>query len=111
MQVPFVDLKAQYRSIKSSIDSAIAEVVSKTAFIGGEHVKAFEKNFAELYGVKHVISCANGTDSLYIIMKMLGIGQGDEVITAANSWISSSETISQAGARPVFRKLLHTHHL
>lgn len=102
MQVPFVDLKAQYQSIKSSIDSAIAEVVSKTAFIGGEHVKAFEKNFAELYGVKHVISCANGTDSLYIIMKMLGIGQGDEVITAANSWISSSETISQTGARPVF---------
>lgn len=102
MQVPFVDLKAQYQSIKKSIDSAIAEVVSKTAFIGGEYVKAFEKSFAELYGAKHVISCANGTDSLYIIMKMLGIGEGDEVITAANSWISSSETISQAAARPVF---------
>ncbi len=102
MQVPFVDLKAQYQGIKNSIDSTIAEVVSKTAFIGGEYVKAFEKNFAELYGAKHVISCANGTDSLYIIMKMLGIGEGDEVITAANSWISSSETISQAGARPVF---------
>src|SRR6185295_9685748 len=58
--------------------------------------------FAALYGVKHVISCANGTDSLYIVMKMLGIGKGDEVITAANSWISSSETISQTGAKPVF---------
>ncbi len=52
--------------------------------------------------MKHVISCANGTDSLYILMKMLGIGEGDEVITAANSWISSSETISQTGAKPVF---------
>lgn len=60
------------------------------------------KKFAESYGVKHCISCANGTDSLYIIMKMLGITAGNEVITAANSWISSSETISQTGATPVF---------
>jgi dTDP-4-amino-4,6-dideoxygalactose transaminase len=52
--------------------------------------------------VKHVVSCANGTDSLYILMKMLGVGPGDEVITAANSWISSSETITQTGAKPVF---------
>jgi dTDP-4-amino-4,6-dideoxygalactose transaminase len=102
MNIPFVDLKSQYQSIKAEIDSAINNVLSKTAFIGGEYVKEFEKNFAELYGVKHVISCANGTDSLYIIMKMLGIGKGDEVITVANSWISSSETISQTGATPVF---------
>ncbi|HEY9177367.1 MAG TPA: DegT/DnrJ/EryC1/StrS family aminotransferase [Flavipsychrobacter sp.] len=102
MRVPFVDLKAQYQGIKEDIDNAISNVISQTAFIGGENVKKFEKQFAELYGVKHVISCGNGTDSLYIIMKMLGIGPGDEVITAANSWISSSETISQTGARPVF---------
>lgn len=102
MHIPFVDLKSQYLSIKQDIDSAINDVLSKTAFIGGEYVKEFEKQFADLYGVKHVISCANGTDSLYIIMKMLGIGPGDEVITAANSWISSSETISQTGAKPVF---------
>lgn len=102
MQIPFVDLKAQYKSIQQSIDTAISSVIADTAFIGGKYVKQFEKDFAELYGVKHVISCANGTDSLYILMKMLGIGKGDEVITAANSWISSSETITQAGARPVF---------
>ena len=93
MRVPFVDLKAQYQSIKKEIDGAIAAVISETAFIGGPFVKAFEKDFAAVYGVKHVITCANGTDSLYILMKMLGIGEGDEVITAANSWISSSETI------------------
>ena len=102
MTIPFVDLKAQYLSIKADIDRAIAGVIGETAFIGGSYVKQFETAFASLYGVKHVIPCANGTDSLYILMKMLGIGPGDEVITVANSWISSSETISQAGAIPVF---------
>ncbi len=102
MKIPFVDLKAQYFGIKEEIDSAIASVISETAFIGGLPVSQFEQAFSEAYGVKHCISVANGTDSLYIIMKMMGFGQGDEVITVANSWISSSETISQVGARPVF---------
>ena len=102
MKVPFVDLSAQYQSIKVEIDQAIASVISDASFIGGKYVKNFEEEFAKAYGVKHVISCGNGTDSLYIIMKMLCIGEGDEVITVANSWISSSETITQTGARPVF---------
>lgn len=100
--IPFVDLKAQYLSIKEEIDDSIKHVLTETAFIGGKYVKAFEQAFAETYGVGHVVSCANGTDSLYILMKMLGIGAGDEVITVANSWISSSETITQTGAKPVF---------
>jgi len=102
MKVPFVDLKAQYLSIKEDIDTAIFNVIEETAFIGGKYVQNFEKEFAEKYQVKHCISVANGTDSLYIIMKMLGIGVGDEIITVVNSWISSSETISQTGAKPVF---------
>jgi dTDP-4-amino-4,6-dideoxygalactose transaminase len=102
MNVPFVDLKAQYKSIKNDIDLAIANVIAESAFIGGKYVREFEEKFASLYGVNNVVSCANGTDSLYIIMKMLDIGIGDEVITVANSWISSSETISQTGARCVF---------
>ena len=73
MHIPFVDLKAQYLSIKSEIDQAITDVLSETAFIGGKYVKKFESKFAELYGVKHVVSCANGTDSLFIIMKMLKV--------------------------------------
>jgi dTDP-4-amino-4,6-dideoxygalactose transaminase len=89
MKVPFVDLKAQYFSIQENIDLAIREIISNTAFIGGKPVSDFEESFAALYGVDHCISVGNGTDSLYIIMKMLGIGQGDEVITVANSWISS----------------------
>ncbi len=102
MQIPFVDLKGQYKSIQPAIDHAISSVIIETAFIGGKYVKTFEREMAELYGVKHVIACGNGTDSLYILMKMMGIGSGDEVITVANSWISSSETITQAGARVVF---------
>jgi dTDP-4-amino-4,6-dideoxygalactose transaminase len=102
MKIPFVDLKAQYASIKPDIDEAIASVIDQTAFIGGSYVSGFEADFAKAYGVKQVVGCGNGTDSLYILMKMMGIGAGDEVITAANSWISSSETITQTGARPVF---------
>jgi dTDP-4-amino-4,6-dideoxygalactose transaminase len=102
LKVPFVDLKAQYLTIQDEIDSSIRYVIDNTAFIGGKPVNEFEIAFANLYGIRHCISVANGTDSLYIIMKMLGIGTGDEVITVANSWISSSETISQTGAKPVF---------
>ncbi|MGB8953592.1 MAG: DegT/DnrJ/EryC1/StrS family aminotransferase [Candidatus Aminicenantales bacterium] len=102
MNVPFVDLKAQYKSLKSEIDTAIQSVIDNTAFIGGKSVKAFEQAYAKKFGVKHCVSCANGTDAIYIALKALGIGPGDEVITVANTWISTSETITQAGAKPVF---------
>jgi dTDP-4-amino-4,6-dideoxygalactose transaminase len=102
MNIPFVDLKAQYQSIKKEIDEAIQNVINDTAFIKGKYVQKFEEEYAEVYGVKHVVSCANGTDAIYITLKAMGIGPGDEVITTALSWISTSETISQAGAKVVF---------
>lgn len=102
MSIPFVDLKAQYKSIKKEIDSAIENVISETAFIKGKYVQQFENDYKQAYGVNHVISCANGTDAIYITLKALGIGAGDEVITVANTWISTAETISQAGAKAVF---------
>ena len=102
MNIPFVDLKAQYQSIKEEIDEAIQSVIENTAFIKGKYVQQFEEDYAEAYGVKHVVSCGNGTDAIYITLKSLGIGQGDEVITVANTWISTSETITQTGAKPVF---------
>jgi dTDP-4-amino-4,6-dideoxygalactose transaminase len=102
MQVPFADLRSQYHSLKKEIDAAIFSVIEDGEFIKGKYVAVFEKEFAEAYGVKHCIGVANGTDAIYIVLKMLGIGEGDEVITVANSWISTSETITQAGARPVF---------
>lgn len=100
--IPFVDLKAQYQALKPAIDTAIQTVIDEGAFIRGRFVSAFESEYANAYGVKHCISTANGTDALYIIMKMLGIGPGDEVITTANSWIASSETVTQTGARVTF---------
>jgi dTDP-4-amino-4,6-dideoxygalactose transaminase len=102
MHVPLVDLKAQYVAHKSEIDGAIANVIRDTAFIRGKYVTEFEEAYTRKYGVKHCISVANGTDAIYITLKMLGIGPGNEVITTANSWIGSSETITQTEARPVF---------
>ncbi|MFO0322848.1 MAG: DegT/DnrJ/EryC1/StrS family aminotransferase [Bacteroidota bacterium] len=102
MKVPFLNLNAQYKNLKHDIDQAIEQVITDSAYIKGKYVDAFEKEFANSYGVKNCIGVANGTDAIYIILKMLGIGAGDEVITVANTWISSSETISQTGAKPVF---------
>jgi dTDP-4-amino-4,6-dideoxygalactose transaminase len=102
MKIPLVDLKAQYRQIKGEIDAAIDGVLENTAFIKGKYVEKFENNYKREFGVKHCIGVANGTDALFISLKALGIGSGDEVITVANSWISTSETISLTGAKPIF---------
>ena len=100
--IPFVDLKAQYQSIKPEIDAAIAAVISETAFVGGPHVKAFEDAFARYCGVSQCVGVANGTDALFIALRALGIGPGDEVITVANSFVATSEAIRMAGAQVVF---------
>ena len=102
MKIPFVDLHAQYLTIKQEIDSAIADVIAQSAYIRGPHVDAFEEAWARTLGVKRCISCANGTDAIYIALRGLGLKRGDEVITSAHSWISTSETITQAGGRVVF---------
>ncbi|SVD54154.1 uncharacterized protein METZ01_LOCUS407008, partial [marine metagenome] len=88
MKIPFVDLTAQYISIKDEIDSAIHSVIDKTAFVRGEYVTRFEEEFALSFEVPHCVSCANGTDALYLALKTLNIGPGDEVITTSVSWIS-----------------------
>ena len=100
--VPFVDLHAQYMTIKEEIDEAIAGVIAKSAFVRGPYVEAFEAEYAEAMGAKICVSCADGTAALYIAMHALGMKPGDEVITSAHSWISTSETITQAGGVPVF---------
>ncbi len=102
MKVPFVDLHVQYLNLKDEIDAAFKNVINNTSFVRGPFVEQFESAWAEKLGVKHCISCANGTDALYVSMKGLGIKPGDEVITTAHSWISTSETITQAGGRVVF---------
>lgn len=102
MNVPFADLHSQYLSIRENIDAAIAAVIKSSSFIRGPFVQKFEEEFAQAVGAQHCVSCANGTDSLYIAMRSLGLKPGDEVITTAHSWISTSETVSQAGGVPVF---------
>lgn len=101
-RVPFNDLHAQYLTIKTGIDEAIAKTVRTSAFIRGPEVDGFEQAFAQKIGTKHCVSCANGTDALYIAFRALGLQPGDEVITSAHSWIASSESITQAGGRVVF---------
>lgn len=102
MQIPFVDLRAQYLSIKKDIDDAISEVIAATDFIGGKAIKEFERDFSSFIGLAHCVACANGTDSLEILLKSMGIREGDEVIVPAISWISTSEAVSAVGATPVF---------
>ena len=95
-------MKAQYESIKTEIDAAIAAVIKDTAFVGGPFVKKFEDEFARYCGVDHCVGVANGTDAIFIALRTLGIGPGDEVITVANSFIATSEAIRMAGAQVVF---------
>ena len=100
--IPFVDLSAQYHSIKREIDDAIAGCIAETNFIKGKTVSAFESEFASYLGTKYCVGCGNGTDALEIIMIALGIGAGDEVIVPALTWISTAEAVTNVGAEPVF---------
>lgn len=101
-QIPFVDLNRTHGKLKSNILKSIEKIIDNNSFIGGEEIKIFEKKFSEIIENKNCIAVANGTDSIYIILKSLNIGFGDEVITVANTWISTSETITQTGANPIF---------
>jgi len=98
----FADLYAQYQSLKQELDDVIQDVIRDSTFVRGHHVDEFERRYAELLGVNHCISCANGTDAIYIALRAFGLVSGDEVITTAHSWISTSEAITQAGGRVVF---------
>jgi dTDP-4-amino-4,6-dideoxygalactose transaminase len=101
-KIPLMDLKKQHQSIMPEIKAKVESIFTECSFIGGPEKELFEKEFATLMGSKHCVGVANGTDALFLIMKALGIGHGDKVLTVANSFISSSETISATGATPVF---------
>ena len=109
MNIPFVDLHRQYLRIKDEIDATIASVIKDSAYIGGQRVKQFEAQFAAWLGIDHVIACANGTDSIEILLDALGVGPGDEVIVPALSWISTAEAVGTRGATPVFMGIDHTY--
>ena len=95
-------MKSQYNTIENELNDAIFKVIHDSAFIGGKYVAFFEKNFAGYIGVKHCVGVGNGTDALFVALKALGIGTGDEVVTVANSFVATSEAITMTGSKVVF---------
>lgn len=105
--VKFLDLHAQYLSIKDEMDAAIAGVIASSAYIGGPGVRAFETEFATWVGSSHCIGVGNGTDALEIALEALALPPGSEVIVPANSFIATSETVSRNGLKVVFADVTH----
>lgn len=102
MNIPLVDLKAQYHSIRGEIDEAIQRIVPQGNFILGPEVKAFEAEMADYLGSGYAVGVASGTDALHIALLACGIGAGDEVITTPFTFIATTEAIAKCGAKPVF---------
>ncbi|PWT90472.1 MAG: erythromycin biosynthesis sensory transduction protein eryC1, partial [Blastocatellia bacterium] len=100
--IPLVGLFDQYQDIKGEVDSAIENIIVNSSFVGGKEVRMFEEEFAKYCEAKACVGVGNGTDALYLTLRALNIGQGDEVITVAHTFIATSEAISMAGATPVF---------
>jgi dTDP-4-amino-4,6-dideoxygalactose transaminase len=101
MSIQMVDLKGQYKKIKKQVNAEIAKVLDTATFINGPVVKEFQQDFEQYLGVKHVIPCANGTDSLQIAMMALGLKPGDEVIVPTFTYVATAEVIALLGLVPV----------
>jgi dTDP-4-amino-4,6-dideoxygalactose transaminase len=99
--IPPLDLKRQYQTIGAEIDAAVLAVLASGAYIGGPGVQMFEQEFATYVGTSEAVGCNSGTDALYLALKVLGIGVGDEVITTPFTFIATAETISATGAKPI----------
>lgn len=102
MKIPLVDLQVQYAGIKEEIDAAVRFVLDSQSFIGGHFVTTFEEEFSQFTGAQHVIGVANGTDALTLALRSLMLDIGEEVIVPANSFIATSEAVTNAGLKPVF---------
>ena len=100
--IPFIDLKAQYLAYKDELDEAISRVVRSAGFVQGPEVRSLEEELAAYVGVRNCVSCASGTDALFIAIRALGIGPGDEVITTGFSFFATGAVVSLVGAQPVF---------
>ena len=102
MNVPFVDLSRQFKPLLAEIKTAHADIIERCAFINGPEVKAFEKDMADWLGLDSVCGVGSGTDALYLTLRSLGVGPGDEVITVVNTAFPTSESINMCGAEVVF---------
>jgi len=101
VKIPFVDLRRQYEALKPRIDAAIASVLSRSAYVGGAEVDDFQRWFASFCGVRHAVGVSSGTRAIELVLRGLSVGNGDEVITSANTFIATASAITAAGARPV----------
>jgi dTDP-3-amino-3,4,6-trideoxy-alpha-D-glucose transaminase len=112
IRVPFLDIKAQYASIRYEILDAVHGVLESARYIGGESVERFELEFARYVGARHAIAVSSGTVALELVFRALGLSSGDEVIVPASTFIATAEAVSNVGATPVFVDVdPHTHHL
>uniref|UniRef100_UPI0040470827 DegT/DnrJ/EryC1/StrS family aminotransferase n=3 Tax=Roseivirga sp. TaxID=1964215 RepID=UPI0040470827 len=102
MRIPYLDLKRQYKTIQNDIDGAVSAFIAGQHFVGGGKVASFESKFAKAHESQHCIGTGNATDALFVVLKALQIGAGDEVIVPAHGWISAAEMVSLAGAKVVF---------
>ena len=102
MNIPLVDLKAQYAPLKEEILAGIAEALDGMHLFLGQNVQNLETEFAQYCNVKHAIGVSSGTDAIHMILRAMDIGPGDEVITVAHTFIATAEAILLAGAQPVF---------
>ncbi len=102
MQIPFMNVKAQYHTIEDDLKQTILDVLSSGEYILGEQVQRFEEEFAKYNKVSYSVAVGNGTDALIIALKALGIGPGDEVITTPSTFYATTESILQVGAIPIY---------
>jgi dTDP-4-amino-4,6-dideoxygalactose transaminase len=100
-KIPLVDLQAAHAEVAQEVEVGFKRVLEYTAFIGGEEVAAFEREYAAFTGVKHCVGVANGTDAIELALRALGVTVGDEVIIPANTFIATAEAVVRCGARPV----------
>src|SRR5579859_5648834 len=102
MQIPLVDLQANYRGIKSEVATAIEQILDGMQLTIGPNVRAFDEEWARYCGVKHAVGVGSGTDALQLAIKALGVAPGDEVITVSYTFFATAEAIFYSGARPIF---------
>jgi dTDP-4-amino-4,6-dideoxygalactose transaminase len=99
--VPFLDLAAAHAEVAAEVEAGWAEVVGRTAFVGGPQIKAFESEYATWSGIAHCVGVGNGTDAIEMALRALGVGPGDECILPANTFIATAEAVTRSGATPV----------
>lgn len=105
-QIPLVDLRAAHEEVADEVRAGFERVLANTAFIGGDEVRAFEREYAGFGGVAHCVGVANGTDAVELALRASGVGPGDEVVIPANTFIATAGAVARIGARPVLADCL-----